>query len=66
MRFLANPAEVHPGTKMPDLLTGRSKEERAIVAEALTHYLVSLSSESKNTMVSDRGRLKEGNDFFMR
>ncbi len=64
MRFLANPAEAHPGTKMPDLLTGRSKEERANVAEALTYYLVSLSSESKNTMVSNRGRLKEGERLF--
>ncbi len=41
--FLANPHRVKPGTTMPDVLGDRSEDERKEVAEALTHYLVSLS-----------------------
>lgn len=41
-KFLANPHGVKPGTTMPDVLGDRSKAERAEIAEALTHYLVSL------------------------
>ena len=42
--FLANPHLVKPGTPMPDLLEGRGNDERSEIAEALTHYLVSLNS----------------------
>lgn len=41
--FLANPQHVKPGTPMPDLLGDRGDRARAEVAEALTHYLVSLN-----------------------
>ncbi|MFM7926252.1 MAG: c-type cytochrome, partial [Pirellula sp.] len=42
-RFLASPLTVHPGTTMPDLLASRSESQRQIIAEALTHFLVSRS-----------------------
>ena len=42
--FLANPHLVKPGTPMPDLLEGRGNDERSEIAEALTHYLVSLNT----------------------
>lgn len=64
MRFLANPAEAHPGTKMPDLLAGRSWEERAEVAEALTHYLVSLSAEPEKVEAPEVGRPADGRRLF--
>ena len=40
VKYLANPHEVKPGTTMPDLLAGRSAEERQEVAVALTNFLV--------------------------
>ena len=64
MRFLANPADAHPGTKMPDLLSGRSAQQREEVAEALTHYLVSLSVESEKAEARETGRSKEGERLF--
>jgi len=42
-QFLADPLAVQPGTKMPDVLRGRSRAERAEIAVALTHFLVSRS-----------------------
>ena len=64
-RFLANPAAAHPGTRMPDLLGGRSSEERARAAEALTHYLVSLSSHTEQQEEApEAGRSKAGERVF--
>jgi mono/diheme cytochrome c family protein len=45
--FLANPQAENPGTLMPDMLAGLDESKRAEVAEALTHYLVSLRSPAK-------------------
>lgn len=39
-RFLADPSNAQPGTKMPDVLGARSPAERAAAAEALTQFLV--------------------------
>lgn len=43
-RYLETPAKAHPGTTMPDMLASRSAEERSRIAEALTHFLVSQST----------------------
>lgn len=40
--FLENPAAAKPGTLMPDSLHGLDAAKKSEVAEALTHYLVSL------------------------
>ena len=42
-KFIGNPALMDPGTQMPDLLANNAKRHE--IAEALTHYLVSLSSK---------------------
>ena len=42
-KFIGNPALMDPGTQMPDLLANNPKRHE--IAEALTHYLVSLSSK---------------------
>jgi len=41
LRYLAHPAEAQPGTRMPDLMAGRSSGERAEVARALAAFLAS-------------------------
>ena len=43
-RFIADPAKAQPDVTMPDLLSGKSEEERAEVAEAITHFLVGKAS----------------------
>lgn len=60
-RYIADPALVHPGTTMPQVLTGRSPEERVAIADAITHFLVSRSSapfrrDTINERESERGR----------
>lgn len=42
-RFLENPAAVHTGTRMPDMLAARPAAEKKEMAEALAHYLVARS-----------------------
>lgn len=44
-KFIAHPAQIHPGTTMPDLLSGKSTAERDVLAESLAHYLGSLKSK---------------------
>jgi mono/diheme cytochrome c family protein len=44
-RFLASPSSVHPGTTMPDMLASRPEAEREAIAEALTHFLVSVARD---------------------
>ena len=41
-RFLASPAGTKPGTTMPDVLGHLPDGDRAVAAEALTHFLASL------------------------
>jgi mono/diheme cytochrome c family protein len=43
-QFLESPSAAHPGTTMPDVLGSRSESERHAIAEALTHFLVALST----------------------
>ena len=45
LRFIAEPAASKPGTTMPDVLGHLPPKDRAEVAEALTHYLLSLSDQ---------------------
>src|SRR5207248_1354212 len=60
--FLASPQTEKPGTLMPDMLHALAPPQRAAVAEALTHYLVSLQREETgvqlgaSTALIDSGR----------
>ena len=49
--FLIHPQAESPGTLMPDMLAGLDEAKRAEVAEALTHYLVSLRGPEKTEPV---------------
>lgn len=44
-RFMTSPATAHAGTTMPDLLANEPEDQREKTAEALTHFLVSLSAK---------------------
>jgi putative heme-binding domain-containing protein len=60
-RFIANPLHVKPGTTMPDVMAGLSKDERQTAAEQITHFLVSASNQrfqagAINAEVAARGR----------
>ncbi|MGJ8696623.1 MAG: c-type cytochrome [Verrucomicrobiaceae bacterium] len=41
-KFLFDPAGTHPGTTMPDVLSGLDVEEKKRVSESIGHYLASL------------------------
>ena len=63
-RFIAEPSRVHPGVKMPDVLSGQSKAGRGEVAEALTHFLVGLSAKSFTGGKPGGGDAKAGRSLF--
>lgn len=51
-RFLASPGTAHPGTSMPDVLASTPEADRPMIAEALTHYLVSMAQPSEPAAAS--------------
>lgn len=63
-RFLQSPSTVHPGTAMPDMLLSHSPEDRAAIATALTHFLVSQSQEHFHDDPVSGERIEEGGSLF--
>ncbi len=43
-QFIASPLSAHFGTTMPDVLASKPDDERQMIAEALTHFLVAQSN----------------------
>ncbi len=64
LRYLASPSSVHPGTTMPDMLASRTDAERAGIAEALTHFLVSQSRQVFDAETSVPANLLDGKELF--
>ena len=65
-RFIADPAAVQPGTKMPGLLADLADDERADVAEALTHFLVGRSRRPHAMRDTDAAEAERGASLFHR
>jgi mono/diheme cytochrome c family protein len=65
-RFIAAPAEVAPQTSMPDMLHGIPADERANVADALTHFLISQSVSAYRPLQPDRAAVQRGEDLYHR
>ncbi len=63
-RFLTSPSSAHPGTTMPDILASRPEAERAVIAEALTHFLISQSKPVIQTETSVPANLPDGKELF--
>jgi len=63
-RFIANPAATHPGTTMPDMLAGKSDEDRQKIAESLSHYLSSLKSKAPGPTAGARATPQKGHELY--
>ena len=63
-RFLAAPHEVLPGATMPDVLHMLPPAERAAAAEALTHYLLSLTPAKFRRVMPDRAAVARGEILY--
>jgi mono/diheme cytochrome c family protein len=63
-RYLASPSTVHPGTTMPDVLASQPEEERAGIAEALTHFLISQSKQTFAVETAVPANLPDGKELF--
>lgn len=63
-RYLASPSSVHPGTTMPDVLASRPEVERAGIAEALTHFLISQSKQTYQPEIPEPTNLPDGKELF--
>jgi cytochrome c553 len=62
--FIANPHGVKPGTTMPDLLTGLGEDQRRDVANAITHFLLSLKPNDFSPQAPDAVAAKQGEQLF--
>ncbi len=62
--FIANPPLVKPGTNMPDVMGHLAENEKRDAAEAITHYLISLTSQSFRRQAIDQLSAGRGNELF--
>jgi cytochrome c2 len=59
--FVADPQSEKPGTTMPELLHGMSREEKAETVEALVHFLLSLNAAPAPAAVgADPFKIQQG------
>jgi len=63
-RYIADPAAVKPGTTMPNVMTGMSASEREASAEAITHYLLSLTESRFEPTAPDPVAYARGEKLF--
>jgi len=67
-KFIADPTATKPGTTMPNVMAKLNANQRSAAANAITHYLASLSKESfdRDTATSkvDPKAAPRGNDEF--
>ena len=62
--FIVNPMGMDPGTQMPSLLKDLPEAKRDEVAEALTHFLVSLSAKEFVPGVAKAAEYAVGKKLF--
>ena len=63
-RFLVSPSSTHPASTMPDMLASTPEAERDGIAEALIHYLISLSKDSYQTESVEKPNVEEGKSLY--
>lgn len=63
-RFLVSPEAAHPGSTMPDVLAGEPADERAKIAEALTHFLAAQSPKKFERQAVDAKDAVAGKALF--
>ena len=59
VKYLASPNDAKVGATMPDLLHGNAEQ-----AEALTHYLLSLSKPNVRRVLPDKAAVARGENLF--
>ena len=63
-RMIENPAEAHPGTTMPQLMSGESPQERKTTAKAITAFLSSLSDPGPERSEIVSAKAGKGRDLY--
>ena len=62
--FIENPHGVKPGTTMPDVLSHLSEDKRREIAQALTHFVLSLKTNTFDLQQPDAVAAKDGEGLF--
>jgi mono/diheme cytochrome c family protein len=63
-RYLAAPHAVMPGVTMPHLLGGLAEADRPAAAEALAHFLMSVSPPRAKPVLPDRAAVRRGEAIY--
>lgn len=62
--FIADPHDTKPQSRMPDLMSSMSAQERRSAATELTHYVVSLGEPTTATLQSEPESVQRGSKLF--
>ena len=62
--FIANPAAVHPGTTMPDVLASEPEEKRREISASISNYLLSLNDDGAAREEVPKADAKAGHELF--
>ncbi len=63
-QFIADPSNTHPGTTMPDVMSGLAVSERQTAAEEIAHYLASLSDRKFSAQPVESAAATRGREVF--
>lgn len=66
LKYLEAPAEAQPGTRMPDLMAGRSSSEKAAMARELAAFLASEAAPTPNPPAALAGEPGRGEALYHR
>lgn len=64
LRFLSSPGDAEPHSKMPDLLTNKTNDEKQKIALALTHFLSSKTDAKDSQVVEDSFDREKGKELY--
>lgn len=63
-RFIADPLNTKPGTSMPHVMSAMDNASRQSAAEAITHFLISLSADAFHRQPIDGESATRGKELF--
>jgi len=62
--FIAAPSQAHPGSTMPDLLSKETPEQKAKIAQSISHFLIAQSSKPTESQPVAGTDKKLGQELF--
>jgi mono/diheme cytochrome c family protein/cytochrome c2 len=62
--FIASPSQAHPGSTMPDMLSKETPEQKAKIAQSISHFLIAQSTKPTESQPVAATEKKLGQELF--